>query len=196
MRSGVEGIPWKHGPPARDTSARAGVTAFGPGRWCDEHNLVGSAALGCINGHPGQPKRKSRLHATTPSGGPDERRVDIFINLLIVIYHCYHFYDIISGGARNLDSRVCVRALFASMAATKIPAPKSLPEVQECLLGYTTSAKNEVEAYSWLGLRRAPRWNGSTHPTRPLVIGSTAVSRTSHRRTAPNHLSARRQSIA
>ena len=26
MRSGVEGIPWKHGPPARDTSARAGVT--------------------------------------------------------------------------------------------------------------------------------------------------------------------------
>ena len=44
MRSGVEGIPWKHGPPARDTSARAGVTAFGPGRWCDEHNLVGSAA--------------------------------------------------------------------------------------------------------------------------------------------------------
>ena len=23
MRSGVEGIPWKHGPPARDTSARA-----------------------------------------------------------------------------------------------------------------------------------------------------------------------------
>ena len=24
MRSGVEGIPWKHGPPARDTSARAG----------------------------------------------------------------------------------------------------------------------------------------------------------------------------
>ena len=61
MRSGVEGIPWKHGPPARDTSARAGVTAFGPGRWCDEHNLVGSAALGCINGHPGQAKRKSRL---------------------------------------------------------------------------------------------------------------------------------------
>ena len=61
MRSGVEGIPWKHGPPARDTSARAGVTAFGPGRWCDEHNLVGSAALGCINGHPGQVKRKSRL---------------------------------------------------------------------------------------------------------------------------------------
>ena len=60
MRSGVEGIPWKHGPPARDTSARAGVTAFGPGRWCDEHNLVGSAALGCINGHPGQAKRKSR----------------------------------------------------------------------------------------------------------------------------------------
>ena len=61
MRSGVEGIPWKHGPPARDTSARAGVTAFGPGRWCDEHNLVGSAAFGCINGHPGQAKRKSRL---------------------------------------------------------------------------------------------------------------------------------------
>ena len=60
MRSGVEGIPWKHGPPARDTSARAGVTAFGPGRWCDEHNLVGSAALGCIDGHPGQAKRKSR----------------------------------------------------------------------------------------------------------------------------------------
>ena len=47
MRSGVEGIHWKHGPPARDTSARAGVTAFGPGRWCDEHNLVDSAALGC-----------------------------------------------------------------------------------------------------------------------------------------------------
>ena len=63
MRSGVEGIPWKHGPPARDTSARAGVTAFGPGRWCDEHNLVGSAALGCINGHPGQAKRKSRYKA-------------------------------------------------------------------------------------------------------------------------------------
>ena len=64
MRSGVEGIPWKHGPPARDTSARAGVTAFGPGRWCDEHNLVGSAALGCINGHPGQAKRKSRLRCS------------------------------------------------------------------------------------------------------------------------------------
>ena len=45
-RSGVEGIPWKHGPPTRDTSARAGVTAFGPGRWCDEHNLVGSALSG------------------------------------------------------------------------------------------------------------------------------------------------------
>ena len=70
MRSGVEGIPWKHGPPARDTSARAGVTAFGPGRWCDEHNLVGSAALGCINGHPGQAKRKSRLRGDIDYADP------------------------------------------------------------------------------------------------------------------------------
>ena len=60
MRSGVEGLPWKHGPPTRDTSARAGVTAFGPGRWCDEHNLVGSAALGCIKGPSGAGKMEIR----------------------------------------------------------------------------------------------------------------------------------------
>ena len=76
MRSGVEGIPWKHGPPARDTSARAGVTAFGPGRWCDEHNLVGSAALGCINGHPGQAKRKSRLRAWRPRSNEGAMKKD------------------------------------------------------------------------------------------------------------------------
>ena len=28
VKSGVEGMPWKHGPPARYTSARAEVTAF------------------------------------------------------------------------------------------------------------------------------------------------------------------------
>ena len=28
VKSGVEGIPWKHGPPARYTSARSEVTAF------------------------------------------------------------------------------------------------------------------------------------------------------------------------
>ena len=76
MRSGVEGIPWKHGPPARDTSARAGVTAFRPGRWCDEHNLVGSAALGCINGHPGQAKRKSRLEQSPARSLPGVRHID------------------------------------------------------------------------------------------------------------------------
>ena len=53
VRSGVEGMPWKPGPPARDTSARAGATAFGPGRWCHENNLVGSAALGCRKGRYG-----------------------------------------------------------------------------------------------------------------------------------------------
>ena len=50
LRSGGERMPWKHGPPAGYTSTWARVTAFGPGRWCNENNLVDSAALGCING--------------------------------------------------------------------------------------------------------------------------------------------------
>ena len=49
-RSGVEGMPCTHRPPARYTSARAEVTASEPGRLCDEEDSTGSAAFGCITG--------------------------------------------------------------------------------------------------------------------------------------------------
>ena len=50
MRSGVDGTPWKPGPPARDTSARAVRRPQNLDACAMKKILVGTAAFGCMKG--------------------------------------------------------------------------------------------------------------------------------------------------
>ena len=75
-----------------------GVTAFGPGRWCDEHNLVDSAALGCIKGPSGQAKRKSRIRG--------EWCVGEFIALVSFAVFVWAVVGLINPKAARLPNRI------------------------------------------------------------------------------------------